>query len=60
MGEVIAIVPHQAVEQAWEDYAVLARQIAADSALIANRGHMDRMRWAERRWKDIANRIDAQ
>jgi len=59
MGVVVPIVTQAQAEDAWEAYASLARQVMDDPRTLLDRKQMDRLRRAQRRWIDIANRLDA-
>ena len=58
MGEIIPIVSRAQAESAWDEYRALAVRVVDEPALLADRKHCDALRRAERRWKEIANRLD--
>lgn len=48
----------QAAEDAWEDYAALARRAVDDPKLLVSRDFFNSFARAERRYKAIFNRLD--
>lgn len=59
MGAVVPLVRQSDVDEAWEVYCVLARQLAVTPHLIADRSYNEALARAHERWRRLFLAWDA-